>query len=476
MIFITRLLASSGVNGPLRDQTFKETQMKLSKRQNRLDQNFFEAEGLDRHEIERIAFETGFCKRNSGKIKAPEFLIYFCLESLKGTVSLNDIASKMSADADTDASRQAYQQRMNAECHEFFKRILASVMASKNRLENPNAAAESTRFSRILVQDSTVVRLPLRLFEIFSGVKNAHTVKCNARIQGTYDLLAKQFVDFSIDPYFRNDLAAASDLKVEPGDLVLRDRGYFSVPTVRDLKEAGADTIFRYKHKTKIYRAKSGEEINLLEYLEKNGSMDLEVLVGKEKYKVRMSARPVDQETANLRRMRAKREMKGKNPSKELLSLMAWTIFITTIETEELTFESILKLYGLRWRIENIFKTWKSHFSFDRIHNVSEKQLRVLLTARLIMIVFINQRLYGPLSELAKKKSEKRISLMKFTRFIRRNIDFIYKIINIEKSPGKTLGTIVKYCTYDTRRRPNFETQLEQIILEMNELDSSPLT
>jgi hypothetical protein len=449
--------------------------MNHSKCKTCLNQNFFEAEGLDRHEIERIAFEAGFCKRNSGKIKAPEFLIYFCLESLKGTVSHNDIASKMNADADTDASRQAYHRRMNAECHEFFKRILASVMISKNCRETPNAAVDSTPFSRILVQDSTVVRLPLRLFDLFSGVKNAHTAKCNARIQGTYDLLAKRFIDFSIDSYARNDLAAASDINAEPGDLVLRDRGYFTVQSVRELKKAGADTIFRYKHKTKIYAAESGEEINLLEYLQKNGSMDREVLVGKEKCKVRMAARPVDQETANLRRMRAKREMKGKNPSKELLSLMAWSIFITTIETEELTFEGILKLYGLRWRIENIFKTWKSHFSFDRIHNVSEKQLRVLLTARLIMIVFINQRLYGPLSELVKKKSEKRLSLMKFTRFIRRNIKFIYKILNIEKSPGRTLKAIVRYCTYDTRSRPNFENQLEQIILEMNELDSRVL-
>jgi IS4 transposase len=40
-----------------------------------------------------------------------------------------------------------------------------------------------------------------------------------------------------------------------------------------------------------------------------------------------------------------------------------------------------MALYGLRWRIENIFKTWKSNFSFGKVHTVSEQQLRVLLTA-----------------------------------------------------------------------------------------------
>jgi hypothetical protein len=36
-----------------------------------------------------------------------------------------------------------------------------------------------------------------------------------------------------------------------------------------------------------------------------------------------------------------------------------------------------MALYGLRWRIENIFKTWKSNFSFGKVHTVSEQQLRV---------------------------------------------------------------------------------------------------
>jgi len=46
---------------------------------------------------------------------------------------------------------------------------------------------------------------------------------------------------------------------------------------------------------------------------------------------VRLMAAPVDEETANLRRMKAKRETRGHNPSKALLELMDWTIFITTI-------------------------------------------------------------------------------------------------------------------------------------------------
>jgi len=87
-----------------------------------------------------------------------------------------------------------------------------------------------------------------------------------------------------------------------------------------------------------------------------------------EKYKARIAAELVKEDIANQRRMKAKKESGGKNPSKELPALMSGTIFIVTFKTEKFTFEMILKLYGLRWRIENIFKTWKSHCSFSKIH------------------------------------------------------------------------------------------------------------
>lgn len=109
---------------------------------------------------------------------------------------------------------------------------------------------------------------------------------------------------------------------------------------------------------------------------------------------------------------------------------MSWTIFIVAAE-RKFSFKNILSLYGLRWRIENIFRTWKSHFSFSRIHNVSENQLRVLLTARLIMIVFIYHRLFRPLSMKIREISDKRLSLMKFTRYIRKNLNVIHKLSDI---------------------------------------------
>ena len=70
------------------------------------------------------------------------------------------------------------------------------------------------------------MKLPQRLFANFSGVSNSHAKVCNARIQATYNLLYGKFVAFSIDPYSKNDIAAAQELQISENDLVLRDRGY----------------------------------------------------------------------------------------------------------------------------------------------------------------------------------------------------------------------------------------------------------
>lgn len=363
---------------------------------------------------------------------------------------------------------------MGEECNAFFMMVLEEVMLAKYQTKTVEKLIDVKQFSRILVQDSTVIRLPMRLFEKFSGVKNAHSAVCNARIQGIYDLVSQRFISFTIDPYSKNDFSVTLDIPVEPGDLILRDRGYFTVQSVEELKQKGADSIYRYKHKTPFFDIANNEEINLLKYLKENGSIDKMVLAGsKEKYKIRLIAAPVSEEIANVRRMKAKKESRSKNPSKEFLELMSWNIFVITIDASEITFELVLKIYGLRWRIENIFKTWKSNFNFDRIHNVSEQQLQVLLRARFIMIVIINQHLFNPLMSRIKKISDKHLSMMKFMRYISKNIDIIQRISDIQNISYNALQALINYCTYDKRKRLNFEQKMEQAIWEINSIDFS---
>ena len=429
--------------------------------------DLFSCAGLDRDKIRQLTFEIGFCKRASGKISAPDFLIHLCLQSVAGTVSYNDLAARVEAHTGVAASRQAYWERTDEPCVRFFQSILERIMLSKCSPDDIQAINRQGRFNRILLQDSTIIKLPLRLFEVFSGVKNAHTAVCNARIQGIYDLLSGHFIKFSIDPYSKNDQAATLEIPVQPGDLVLRDRGYFRIQAIDEHKRAGADSINRYKHYTALCDPATGEKINLLELLTRNGSVDMLIGAGPEQtVHIRLIAFPAPEETANLRRMKAKKEMNGHAPSQELLKLMSWTIFLTTITDPSITFKEILALYGLRWRIENIFKTWKSYFNFQKVHNVPEIQLRILLNARLIMITLAYERLFLPLLGQVYKASGKLVSLIKFTRYITQNLALLPRLLNSPTLPPQLCRALQRYCTYEKRNRPNFMTRMEAILLK----------
>lgn len=427
--------------------------------------DLFSCAGLSRNKLQKLAFQTGFCRRRSGKIRAADFLIHFCLESVSGTVSYNDLAARVESHTGVSASRQAYWERTGEQCLQFFQRVLETIMSHKCDCSNVPSLHKKGRFKRILLQDSTIIKLPRRLLDTFSGVHNAHTAVCNARIQGIYDLVAGHFIQFSIDPYSRNDRAATMDIPVQEGDLILRDRGYFTFQSIEAHKRQGADSIYRYPHPTILFCPATGRKINLLRLLDGNHMLDMGVDAGPGRtLHFRLLAFPVPEETANLRRMKAKQEKKGHNPSKEILKLMSWAIFLTTITDPSITANEIAALYGLRWRIENIFKTWKSYFSFPKVHNIAEIQLRVLLKARLIMITLAYERLFLPLSGILRKTCKKSLSLIKFMRYITQNLNLLPMLLNRRSPPPHLRFALQRYCSYEKRRRPNFITEMEAII------------
>jgi IS4 transposase len=156
-------------------------------------------------------------------------------------------------------SRQAVHLRMDTPLETFIHRLPEDLITGRifgGHLGDSNSSANCqhfTNYKRVLVQDSTIIKMPMHLFAEFSGVSNGHSKVCNARVQATYEL-------------------------------------------------------------------------------------------------------------------------------------MGWTILITTISPNRADFERLLAIYGLRWRIEVIFKAWKSHMKFDRLHRVSRNQMLILLKARLLLI------------------------------------------------------------------------------------------
>lgn len=418
----------------------------------------------------RLAIETGFIKRRPRKIDPGNLLAAICEEALEGSPSYNDLAANIDSHEQTNPSRQAVAGRMNDEFKVFMHRLLEDVIARKSGMDGLAAPApEAFRgFLRVLVQDSTIIKLPLALFPEFSGVSNASTKVCNARIQAVYDLVGGHLVTFSIDPYSKNDLTAASELEIREGDLVLRDRGYLIANEIQRHTDCGAACIYRHKTGVTYLDQTTLQAIDLPALLRKHGRLDMEVLLNNEAHTpVRLVAARVDLETAELRRMKARKETRGHNPSSAVLELMDWTIFITTIRQTAASFMEILAIYGLRWRIEVIFKAWKSHLGFHVLHRVSERQLKLVLEARLLVIAACANILHGFYSRKVREQSDRRLSLLKFLKYLSASPGNLLRLLRWNSVPPvqqhEILKALVKYCCYDMRKRKNFQEVWESL-------------
>lgn len=417
-----------------------------------------------------MALDAGFIKREPRKIDISKFLDIICLTAVQGAPSYNDLATRFFALYDISASKQAFWKKVNEECVVFFKSVLELLIQKRYKHMDIQSIKNSATFKRVIVQDSTIIKLPLRLFSVFSGVSNAHKAVCNARIQCVYELLSGSFLHFSIDPYSKNDRAAASELEIQDGDLVLRDRGYSTYDEFQRHIKAKADCIYRHNFKSLYLDPDTYKPIDLKKLLVSKGQLDIQVcLNNKERTKVRLIAEPVDEQVANQRRRKAKKDMKGHRPSKDILFLMSWSIFITTIPAEKANFKKIMKIYSLRWKIEIIFKIMKSHMCLTKLHNVSFNQLQVLLIARFIVMTLSIHNIYQPYYLLIKNQFKKYLSMGKFIKYILKNPECFQKIIIETLKPDTNelfiINQLARYCTYDKRKRLNFLQQLTVLSL-----------
>lgn len=90
---------------------------------------------------------------------------------------------------------------------------------------------------------------------------------------------------------------------------------------------------------------------------------------------------------------------------------------MTNVDDEIWTREEVCKIYGLRWRIEIIFESWKSHFRVGDLPVGTSAQVTTAIYARLLVICIFHTY-FGPLEVSIYKKYGKSISLLKLARFV----------------------------------------------------------
>ena len=397
-----------------------------------------------------LARASGFLRRSSKKINPPNFLLTSCLFALQSHGSLAAFAQLWAALHQQSLSKQAVHKRFNAAAVRFLQAVLQSALASLI-LPSSIPSAPGSPFKRILVQDSTCLSLPPKLAALFPGPANQSQRRQGGfKIQATLDLLKNRFLAFQLTPFVVNDQKASPDIipLLQPGDLLLRDLGYLVLDVLQQIHQQGAYFLSRCRYGLSLWCPQSGLRLNLLEQLRRAGPFwDGNVLLGSQKLPVRLVAVRLPPALANERRRKARQNRDHRlNHNPEYLQLLDWNIFLTNVPATSLSATALAELYGLRWRIEIVFKTWKSHFRLAQLTDVSAEHLLILILAKLIWICWFSVHWTHLVAQGAA------ISLLKLAQWWSR-FAVALCLRPPKLSRATCLSQILYYCRYEKRKK-----------------------
>jgi len=249
---------------------------------------------------------------------------------------------------------------------------------------SPRAIPILTRFSAVFIQDSTVIRLPDALAEVWAGCGGNREHLC-AAVKGLVrlELREGQLAGPLLLDGRASDRSACLLPRPPALSLSIADLGFWQL---QDFALAAAEQRFwlsRCPPKLQVFDGQ-GQRHSLSELLraQPNDTCELEVELGvAQRLKARLLAQRVPEAVAEQRRqrLRADAKRKGRTPSQQAIVLAEWTVMVTNVPAELLSVVEALALYHIRWQIELLFKLWKSegHLEETRAERVARVQCEV---------------------------------------------------------------------------------------------------
>lgn len=192
--------------------------------------------------------------------------------------------------------------------------------------------------------------------------------------------------------------------KVPAKTLLLRDLGYFSPKTFKDLSKRDVYFISRAKSQWNFYTLQEGDHTLLTTSAiiaklkdQKNKYIDLDVYVGEQaRTPVRLVASLL---TDEQKEKRLKKKSSNRKLGSDALESIGLNLFVTNVEREKCTASQVYDLYTLRWQVELVFKTWKSVMKLHKIHPMNAIRLECVVLIKLLWVM-LNWSILNHLREL----------------------------------------------------------------------------
>jgi len=346
---------------------------------------------LDQLPSESLARAAGFLQRKPRKILIPALLAALVALGAETVLSLERIAAVIGLAAGVPYSKQAFHERLSSKIEAFLVRVATALL--QHTVTAGDQRGWLGAFPRVILQDSTCQPVPERLAKAFPGSRNQRRLKRGLlKLQFITDLVGGAVLHWSLSGFTRNDQAASVDILTiaRRGDLILRDLGFFSLKVFHHLDLLGAFFLSRCKQGVNFYDPETGRKLDLARELKAHPHWDGWVLAGEEKVRLRLVAEPVAAAVANERRRKARQNRDQRlKPGRARLFLLGWNVFLTNVPAEVWPPKALFWVYRLRWRIEIIFKAWKSHLRYVELNKRTELLVRVSVLTKLLYCMVV---------------------------------------------------------------------------------------
>ena len=319
------------------------------------------------------------------------------------------LCSRLHAATGTLLSPEGLNKRLNAKAVLFLQHLFSLLLQQKVCEHTQISNQLFAHFERIRIMDATMFQVPNALEHVYPG-SGGCAQTAGIKIQLEYDLHSGQFLNFQVGPGKNNDKTFGTECldTLRPGDLCIRDLGYFSLEDLDQMDQRGTYFISRLKLNTNVYIKNpnptffsNGTLKKQTEYVKINLQMMMERLLPGEMYevgnvyvgdqKVLFARLVLYRLTEKQLRERRKKQMesekkKGKPYSKKSKILSGLNVYVTNTPWEWVSMKQVHELYSLRWQIEIVFKTWKSLFHIDHCRTVKQERIECHLYGKLIAI------------------------------------------------------------------------------------------
>lgn len=311
----------------------------------------------------------------SRAVRNPEELLRAVLMYCGLDYSLREVAANFTQ-VGRRLSDESVRKRLSA-CEAWLEAVLREML--------PKPEEDIIQYTRrLILVDGTCIQAP--------GATSP-----DYRLHLGWDWIQQRVVFMLVTDYRTGESLKLYDWK--EGDVALADAGYAKAPQLLAVREKGAEFIVRCTPTHIRLLSETGEKLNIADELRKhNGEREVSIAVKIDSGKVglpaylhafRLSAAAAEKARRKVRR-RASKQSRG-TPRADTLYMAEWMIVLTSFKPEQVSAESISKLYRTRWQIELVIKRLKSVLNIDA--------LRARRGGRLAQVYLLGKSLYALMIE-----------------------------------------------------------------------------